>query len=77
MDVMFILVKICTPGGFFQYNKDPNSQIYVIKRYDREKGKTKTIISGPGGAFRPQISNDGKRLAFLKRVRTKNGFIYP
>jgi len=59
------------PGGFFQYNKDPNSQIYVIKRYDREKGENKTIIRGPGGAFRPQISNDGKRLAFLKRVRTK------
>ncbi len=58
------------PGGFFQYNKDPNSQIYVIKRYDREKGETKTIIRGPGGAFRPQLSNDGKKLAFLKRVRT-------
>jgi hypothetical protein len=24
------------PGGYFQYNKDPNSQIYVIRRYDRE-----------------------------------------
>ena len=59
------------PGGFFQYNKDPNSQIYVIKRYDREKGESKTIIRGPGGAFRPQLSNDGKKLAFLKRVRTK------
>ncbi len=59
------------PGGFFQYNKDPNSQIYVIKRYDREKGESKTIISGPGGAARPQISNDGKHLAFIRRVRTK------
>ncbi|MEM6966516.1 MAG: amidohydrolase family protein [Bacteroidota bacterium] len=60
------------PGGYFQYNKDPNSQIYVIKRYDREKGETKTIIGGPGGAFRPQISHDGKKLAFLRRVRTKS-----
>ena len=59
------------PGGYFQYNKDPNSQIFVIKRYDREKGETKTIISGPGGSVRPQISNDGKLLAFIKRVRTK------
>jgi imidazolonepropionase-like amidohydrolase/Tol biopolymer transport system component len=58
------------PGGYFQYNKDPNSQIYVIKRYDREKGEIKTIIRGPGGAFRPQLSNDGKKLAFIKRVRT-------
>jgi Tol biopolymer transport system component len=27
------------PGGMFQYNKDPNSQIYVINRYDREEGR--------------------------------------
>ncbi|HFA49788.1 MAG TPA: amidohydrolase [Bacteroidetes bacterium] len=59
------------PGGFFKYNKDPNSQIFVIKRYDREKGETKDIITGPGGAMRPQVSNDGKLLAFIKRVRTK------
>ena len=58
-------------GGYFKYNKDPNSQIYAIKRYDREKGETKTIIGGPGGAIRPQISNDGKKLAFIRRVRTK------
>jgi Tol biopolymer transport system component len=60
------------PGGYFQYNKDPNGQIFVIKRYDREKGKVETIISGPGGAVRPQISNDGKKLAFIRRVRTKS-----
>lgn len=59
------------PGGSFQYNKDPNSQIYVIKRYDKETGKNETVISGSGGAFRPQISRDGKNLAFVRRVRTK------
>ncbi len=59
------------PGGYFQYNKDPNSQIYVIKRYDREKGESETIIRGPGGAVRPQLSHDGKHLAFVRRVRTK------
>ncbi|MEM9525294.1 MAG: amidohydrolase family protein [Bacteroidota bacterium] len=60
------------PGGFFQYNKDPNKQIYVIKRYDRETGKTKTIVSGPGGACRPQVSHDGKKLAYVRRVRTES-----
>ncbi len=59
------------PGGFFQYNKDPNKQIYVIKRYDFETGKTITVTGGPGGAARPQISRDGKLLAFVKRIRTK------
>ncbi len=60
------------PGGFFQYNKDPNKQIYVIKRYDFTTGKTKTITGGPGGAARPVISRDGKLLAFVKRVREKS-----
>ncbi len=59
------------PGGFFQYNKDPNNQIFVIKRFDRDKGITETITGGPGGAVRPQISHDGKTLSFIKRVRTK------
>lgn len=59
------------PGGFFQYNKDPNNQVFVIKRFDREKGINETVTGGPGGAVRPQISHNGKWLAFIKRVRTK------
>lgn len=60
------------PGGYFQYNKDPNSQIYVIKRYDRQKGEVENVITGPGGAVRPQLSNNNKMLAFVRRVRTKS-----
>ncbi|MEQ9310883.1 MAG: amidohydrolase family protein [Balneolaceae bacterium] len=60
------------PGGFFQYNKDPNSQIYVIRKYDREDGDIETVTGGNGGAARPQISPDGKKLAFVRRVRTKS-----
>ena len=59
------------PGGFFQYNKDPNKQIYAIKRYEFDTGETITISGGPGGAARPQVSRDGTMLAFIKRVRTK------
>ncbi len=59
------------PGGFFQYNKDPNKGIYVINRYSFEDGETETYVSGSGSAFRPQISPDGKYLAFVSRVRTK------
>ena len=59
------------PGGFFQYNKDPNNQIFVIKRVDRDKGTVETVTGGPGGAMRPQISHDGRLLSFIKRVRTK------
>ena len=60
------------PGGFFQYNKDPNSQIYVIKRYNFKDGTTETITGGPGGAARPTVSSDGRLLAFVKRVREKS-----
>ncbi len=60
------------PGGFFQYNKDPNSQIYVIRRYDTKEGDIETVTGGNGGAARPQISPDGKQLAFVRRVRTKS-----
>ncbi|MDX5321396.1 MAG: amidohydrolase family protein, partial [Bacteroidota bacterium] len=60
------------PGGAFQYNKDPNSQIYVVKRYDLHTGATETVISGGGGAVRPQASPDGKYISFVKRVREKS-----
>ncbi|MGM0546287.1 MAG: amidohydrolase family protein [Bacteroidota bacterium] len=60
------------PGGFFQYNKDPNSQIYVINRYDRETGEIERITGGAGGAISPTISPDGEKMAFIKRVRTKS-----
>lgn len=60
------------PGGFFQYNKDPNNQIFVIKRFDREKGEIVTVTGGAGGAVRPQVSHSGKLMAFVKRVRTKS-----
>lgn len=60
------------PGGNFQYNKDPNKQIFVIKRFDREKGISEDVTGGPGGAVRPQVSHNGKLLAFVRRVRTKS-----
>lgn len=60
------------PGGFFQYNKDPNNQIFAIRRFDREKGTIENVTGGPGGAVRPQLSHDGKLLAFVRRVREKS-----
>ena len=60
------------PGGFFQYNKDPNNQIYAINQYNFETGEISRITGGPGGAARPVISKDGKFLAFVKRIRTKS-----
>jgi Tol biopolymer transport system component/imidazolonepropionase-like amidohydrolase len=59
-------------GDTFSYNKNVYDVIYAIKRLDRETGETKTLVSTPGGAIRPQPSPDGKSLAFVKRIRDKS-----
>jgi len=61
-----------TPGPNFQYNKDPNKGIYAIKSLNRETGEINTVAGGGGGACRPQISPDGKLMAFVKRIRLKS-----
>ena len=58
-----------TSGGVFEYSKDPNGQIYVIRRFDRQTGETEEFVSGPGGSIRPTPSPDGRSLAFIRRVR--------
>ncbi len=60
------------PGGSFQYNKDPNQQIFEIRRYDREEGKVEDVTGGSGGACRPQLSENGRWLAFVRRHDTKS-----
>jgi imidazolonepropionase-like amidohydrolase/Tol biopolymer transport system component len=61
-----------TPGAIFEYNKDPNKQIYVIQRLDRQTGDIEAFVTGPGGSIRPTPSHDGKSLAFIRRVRYKS-----
>src|SRR5205085_801814 len=61
-----------TPGAIFQYNKDPNTQIYVIQRLDRQTGDIEPFVTGPGGSVRPTPSPDGKSLAFVRRGRYKS-----
>lgn len=62
-----------TPGDTFEYDKDSNGQIYVVKRIDLRKGETDVLISGPGGACRPIPSPNGKQIAFVRRVGEKTG----
>lgn len=59
-------------GGFFQYNKNPNTQIFAIRRYDRVEGKIEEVTGGAGGACRPQVSPNGQWLAFVRRDYTKS-----
>jgi imidazolonepropionase-like amidohydrolase/Tol biopolymer transport system component len=61
-----------TPGEAFQYSRDPNGQIYVIERLDRQTGELLPFVTGAGGSIRPTPSPDGKSLAFVRRVRYRS-----
>jgi imidazolonepropionase-like amidohydrolase/Tol biopolymer transport system component len=58
-----------SPGNYFEYNKDPNGQIYVLRRYDFNTGQIENLTGGSGSALRPQVSHSGKQVAFVRRVR--------
>ncbi len=58
-----------TPGRTFEYNKNSHEQIYVVQRLDTTDGTIEPFVTGPGGAVRPVPSPDGKRLAFVRRLR--------
>ena len=40
-----------SPGGGFQYNRDPYTGVYVVQRLDRQTGQRRTWISGAGGSI--------------------------
>ncbi len=61
-----------SPGGSFDYNRDPNGLIYAIHRLDLESRERTTILNQHGGSVRPEISPDGKHLAFVRRIRSKS-----
>ena len=64
--------KDVTPGQTFEYNKDPNGTIYAIMRRDLTTGRERRAVSVQGGSVAPQVSPDGKTLAYVRRVRLKS-----
>ena len=61
-----------TPGQTFEYNKDPNGTIYAIMRRDLVTGRERRAVSMQGGSVTPQVSPDGKSLAYIRRVRLQS-----
>ena len=61
--------KDVTPGTTFEYNKDPNGTIYAVMRRDLVTGRERRAISVQGGSVAPQVSPDGKTIAYIRRVR--------
>ena len=60
-----------SPGNRFEYNRNPYGTIYAIDRVDLITQERIRIVTGPGGAATPEISPDGKSLAFIRRVGLK------
>ncbi|MBL8265290.1 amidohydrolase family protein, partial [Steroidobacter sp.] len=50
---------------------DANQMNYGVRRLDLDSGQVDQLIDGFGGAVAPQVSRDGKRLAFVRRVQDK------
>ncbi|MCH7576038.1 MAG: PD40 domain-containing protein [Candidatus Marinimicrobia bacterium] len=60
-----------SPGSTYQYNRNPYGRIYAIDRIDLDSGEFRRLVNGFGGSMTPQISPDGKTLAFIRRVQLK------
>ena len=59
------------------FPSDASQENFVVKRYDLESGKSKKLLGGWGSATTPQVSPDGKRIAFIRRVKDKTVlFVY-
>ena len=61
-----------TPGNVFVYAQDSNTDLFDIERYDLATGEVTTAVTGLGGSVRPTPSPDGRKIAFVRRERTKS-----
>ena len=65
--------KDVTPGQTFEYNKDPER--HDLRRHaarSRRPAASVRAVSVQGGSVAPQVSPDGKTLAYVRRVRLKS-----
>ena len=61
-----------SPGPNFDYNRDPYGVIYAIYARDLTTGRERVVTDRAGGSITPRVSPDGRRLAFIRRVRLKS-----
>ncbi|KAG6900438.1 hypothetical protein C0993_010485 [Termitomyces sp. T159_Od127] len=71
-----IYSKNVKDASTFTYSKDVHQGIYAIFQKNLTTGQTKTLVdASPGGASRPELSRDGRTLAFVRRVRDKEALV--
>jgi Tol biopolymer transport system component len=58
-------------GGTHYVYHNPGLSNFVIRRRDLATGETSDLVSGFGSATSPQVSPDGKQIAFVRRVGAK------
>ncbi|KAH9926124.1 uncharacterized protein B0H18DRAFT_1085078 [Fomitopsis serialis] len=71
-----IYSKNVAEDGAFSYSKNVHAGIYAIFSTNLTSKETTTLVGRyPGGASRPELSRDGRTLAFVRRVREKEALV--
>ncbi|OBZ75589.1 hypothetical protein A0H81_04847 [Grifola frondosa] len=75
-DTLIYSKNVKDANGAFSYSKDVHSGIYAIFSTNLTSKRTTTVVDAfPGGASRPELSRDGRTLAFVRRVRDKEALV--
>ncbi|KAL1947302.1 hypothetical protein VTO73DRAFT_14263 [Trametes versicolor] len=71
-----IYSKNVVDNGAWTYSKDVHAGFNAIFSVNLTSKRTSTLVdSFPGGATRPELSRDGRTLAFVRRVRDKEALV--
>jgi Tol biopolymer transport system component/imidazolonepropionase-like amidohydrolase len=57
--------------GRYQYDRNVDQGIWQVKRFDRVTGQFLPLTGEFGGSAAPELSPDGKSMAFVRRVRSR------
>ncbi|KAF9010988.1 hypothetical protein BDZ89DRAFT_1167612 [Hymenopellis radicata] len=69
-DDSLIFSKNIRDSVSFEYSKDVHNGVYSIFERNLTTQQTVTLVDAfPGGASRPELSRDGRTLAFVRRIR--------
>jgi Tol biopolymer transport system component/imidazolonepropionase-like amidohydrolase len=55
----------------YQYDRNVDQGIWQIKRFDRTTGQILPLTGEFGGSAAPELSPDGKSMAFVRRIRSR------
>ncbi|KZT18244.1 hypothetical protein NEOLEDRAFT_1125603 [Neolentinus lepideus HHB14362 ss-1] len=75
-DTLIYAKNVKDINGVYTYSKDVYQGIYAIFSRNLTTNATDMLVdSVPGGASRPELSRDGRTLAFVRRVRDKEAIV--